>query len=213
MNQSAISSLSELFDTAYDGIFVMDAERRVVLFNQACERLTGRPANEVIGTACACPQPGQCHAAPADSLAASLCPGAEVFDGSPSAPARCVEVDTGAGQRRCLETQYVAVRDSGGRPKCVIGVLREGNGHAEGSAPTMSLDERLADIERRAILDAIRRANGRRNLAARLMGISRSRLYRRLEALGINPDDEPLSAASTPTDAPAPELASEPSVS
>ena len=55
------------------------------------------------------------------------------------------------------------------------------------STPTgpLPLDETLADVERRAILTALQRARGQRSRAAKLMGISRSRLYRRMEALGI----------------------------
>ena len=53
-----------------------------------------------------------------------------------------------------------------------------------GSRP---LDEVLATIERREILHALQRADGQRTMAARLLGISRSRLYRRMEALGIDP--------------------------
>jgi len=53
--------------------------------------------------------------------------------------------------------------------------------------PATSLDEILEHTERRAILAALRRARGRRNVAAKLMGISRSRLYRRMEALGVVP--------------------------
>jgi PAS domain S-box-containing protein len=50
---------------------------------------------------------------------------------------------------------------------------------------SISLDEILADTERRAILTSLRRAHGQRSRAAQMMGISRSRLYRRMEALGI----------------------------
>ncbi|MEK6676639.1 MAG: helix-turn-helix domain-containing protein [Planctomycetota bacterium] len=50
-----------------------------------------------------------------------------------------------------------------------------------------SLDEILASIERREILGALNRAHGQRTAAAQLLRISRSRLYRRMEALGINP--------------------------
>jgi len=49
------------------------------------------------------------------------------------------------------------------------------------------LDNLLADFERQAILAALRRAGGGRSLAARRLGISRSRLYRRMDALGIDP--------------------------
>ena len=56
----------------------------------------------------------------------------------------------------------------------------------------MRLDDMLADIERRTILAALRRTRGQRSLAAKLMGISRSRLYRRMDALGIVPREEKL---------------------
>jgi len=48
-----------------------------------------------------------------------------------------------------------------------------------------SLDETLALIERREIIAALDRAQGQRKMAANLLRISRSRLYRRMEALGI----------------------------
>ena len=52
------------------------------------------------------------------------------------------------------------------------------------------LDDVLASVERRAILTALHRSEGRRSQAAREMGISRSRLYRRMEALGIHPRED-----------------------
>ncbi len=50
-----------------------------------------------------------------------------------------------------------------------------------------SLDEMLAGIERREILSALQRANGQRTAAAQFLRISRARLYRRMDALGIDP--------------------------
>ena len=61
--------------------------------------------------------------------------------------------------------------------------------HANTDDANQSLDEVLAVVEKRAILSALRRANGQRTMAARLLGISRSRLYRRMEALGIDPGE------------------------
>lgn len=51
--------------------------------------------------------------------------------------------------------------------------------------PEVRLDKLLQDVEKSAILFALREAGGNRSDAARVMGISRSRLYRRLEALKI----------------------------
>ena len=53
-------------------------------------------------------------------------------------------------------------------------------------ARTRPLDEVLATIEKSEILGALHRSGGQRALAARLLGISRSRLYRRMEALDID---------------------------
>jgi len=50
-----------------------------------------------------------------------------------------------------------------------------------------SLDQVLEAIERPEIEAALRLAKGQRTLAARLLRISRSRLYRRMESLGIDP--------------------------
>ncbi len=50
-----------------------------------------------------------------------------------------------------------------------------------------SLDTILNTIERREIISALKRTSGQRTLAAKELGISRSRLYRRMEALGIDP--------------------------
>lgn len=51
--------------------------------------------------------------------------------------------------------------------------------------PEVRLDKLLQDVEKSAILFALRETGGNRSDAARVMGISRSRLYRRLEALKI----------------------------
>ena len=68
------------------------------------------------------------------------------------------------------------------------GAIGERIGETVASAEGIgSLDRILTTIERREILNALNRANGQRTLAAKLLGISRSRLYRRMEALGIDP--------------------------
>ena len=53
-------------------------------------------------------------------------------------------------------------------------------------ATNRSLDDILIEVENREILGALHRANGQRTAAARLLGITRSRLYRRIDALKID---------------------------
>jgi DNA-binding NtrC family response regulator len=59
------------------------------------------------------------------------------------------------------------------------------------ASPTQpeTLDAILARVEKEAILAALQRCEGQRSQAAKSMAISRSRLYRRMEALGISPRD------------------------
>jgi DNA-binding NtrC family response regulator len=52
-------------------------------------------------------------------------------------------------------------------------------------AITSSLDETMAQIERQIIRNAIMDARGRKIKAARMLGITRARLYRRIEKLGM----------------------------
>ena len=49
------------------------------------------------------------------------------------------------------------------------------------------LDNKLSILERTEIVGALQGTRGQRTLAAQRLGISRSRLYRRMEALGIDP--------------------------
>ncbi|HVP09863.1 MAG TPA: helix-turn-helix domain-containing protein, partial [Phycisphaerae bacterium] len=59
------------------------------------------------------------------------------------------------------------------------------------SEESLRLDPLLARCEREAILRALQAAHGQRNKAAQMMGISRSRLYRRMEALGVDLKEHP----------------------
>jgi two-component system response regulator HydG len=52
----------------------------------------------------------------------------------------------------------------------------------EGTLPAVTT---LADLERTAILDAIRALNGDKLQAARLLGIGKTTLYRKLKEYGI----------------------------
>ena len=56
-----------------------------------------------------------------------------------------------------------------------------------GSGNLGVLDSKLSMLERAEIVDALQGTHGQRTLAAQRLGISRSRLYRRMEALGIDP--------------------------
>jgi two-component system response regulator AtoC len=76
---------------------------------------------------------------------------------------------------------------SGGEPisTACIGIDEE---DAEGSeSPGMTAGKSLGEAEKQQILDALKRAEGSKTEAARLLGITRRRLYSRMKIHGINP--------------------------
>ncbi len=52
-------------------------------------------------------------------------------------------------------------------------------------APDLSGDLRLDELERRAVVEALRRSGGNQSRAAELLGITRTSLYRRLRRYGL----------------------------
>ncbi len=42
-----------LLDSIFDGVYVVDTKRRILLWNRGCEELTGYPSSEVMGRSCA----------------------------------------------------------------------------------------------------------------------------------------------------------------
>lgn len=82
-----------------------------------------------------------------------------------------------------LDPQESSVPDDGS----IAAQYDNGDPPAHGADGMGPLDRILTGIEKREILAALKRAQGQRTQAARLLGISRSRLYRRMEALGIDP--------------------------
>ena len=68
------------------------------------------------------------------------------------------------------------------------GASRPGEGPRGGQAePGSGLADTLARVERREIVSVLQQTHGQRTLAAHNLGISRARLYRRMEALDIDP--------------------------
>jgi transcriptional regulator with PAS, ATPase and Fis domain len=243
-------AIQDILRNAIDGVFVLDRQRRYLLFNEACERITGYNSTELINTECCCRDVMDCRDEYGRPLSSALCPVKSLFAGAARSALQRMCLRRKDGSQVWVETAYTPVSNGTGEVEFVLGIIRNmtdaklredglrqqfskackklrqfvsaeqleaefGPGYEEpapaqkccggtsmaGTSTTgstaaggnacgsLTLDPILADVEREAIRRALRAANWQRNKAAQLMGISRSRLYRRMEALGINPNE------------------------
>jgi len=250
-------SVDQLLANALDGVFLINRNRRCVLFNEAMERITGFQGSEIADAECPCFEVLGCRDEHGRPLSNALCPTKSLFEGTRQSARQRLLIRRKNGSQCWIETIYTTVANGSSEPAYVLAVVRDiteakakehelrqeiaamarqvqarsvedrgshppvssmrpvapdsacssaevdggpagccsdasgqrdaerGDCEARESA-TYRLDPLMADFERRAILRALKAAGWQRNKAAQLMGISRSRLYRRMEALKID---------------------------
>jgi len=117
--------LEDVLENTLDGIFVIDSMRRFVLYNAACERITGYSRDEILGSQCQCHTVMECADEQGRALAATLCPGLQVFRGELPAGRQRLRLRRKDGSFAWVETIYTALKNDSGEVQCVIAVLRD----------------------------------------------------------------------------------------
>ncbi len=119
-------SLDQFLKNTLDGIFILDRERRFVLFNAAAERITGHSARDVIGTNCSCHAFIDCHDQQGRSLAGFLCPARHLGGNSASDGARQrMRLRRKDGAHVWVETIYTPLRNGSGEVELFLGIMRD----------------------------------------------------------------------------------------
>ena len=134
-------NLEALLAHTHDGVFVLDQHRHYILFNRACERMTGYTAGEVMGGSCGCVGIVNCQDEQGRTLKGTLCPGWAVFRGEAPAARQRVHITTKNNQKRWVETSYTSIVGADGKPEFIIGVMRDitdAKQHEDQRAETMT---------------------------------------------------------------------------
>lgn len=120
-------NLQALLRHSNDGIFMIDAECRLRVFNEACQRITGYPAEDALLREVTCNLLFQCSAAECPHEAArpageanALC-----FMRAGSPQTRELPIRTKTGGQVWVEISYAPVLDEAGRIAYVLGILRD----------------------------------------------------------------------------------------
>lgn len=151
MSQETLSSVSvaSILEHTNDGVFVLDEQQRFVLFNAACERLTGYTAAEVTANDRSCGDVLQCRDEHDRPVFGTLCPVRMVAEGEKLSGRQLVQITTKSGEPRWVETIFTSLRSPGQANACVIGVMRDATDtHAREQEYRQTIGELRDEIEK-----------------------------------------------------------------
>lgn len=148
-----------VFDNLFDGIYVVDSDRRILYWNPAAERITGYQANEVTGRICSdnilnhIDEGGKC-------LCDGFCPLAHAMkDGR----MRDTEIflHHKSGHRMPVRVRAMPLQNHTGAIVGSVEIFRE-------SRSQEALQDRLIELEKLALLDALTQLPNRHYATAKL---------------------------------------------
>ena len=106
-----------------DGVFIFDKDRKIVLFNPACEQIVGFSAEEITKNETNCFDIFKCHSSDGECLA--ICPGLDLFEEKRTKIAREYLIKTKEGKQKRVVTNYSIIKDDNNRIGYVVGVMRD----------------------------------------------------------------------------------------
>ncbi len=106
-----------------DGVFMFDKDRKIVLFNPACEQIVGYSHEEITKNEYNCLDIFDCHSSDGECLA--ICPGLDLFKEKRSRIAREYLIKTKEGKQKRVITNYSIIKDDNNRIEYVVGVMRD----------------------------------------------------------------------------------------
>jgi len=106
-----------------DGVFMFDKDRKIVLFNPACEQIVGYSREEIANNDYSCLDIFDCHSLDGECLA--ICPGLNLFQEKRTKIAREYLIKTKEGKQKRVITNYSIIKDDNNRIEYVVGVMRD----------------------------------------------------------------------------------------
>jgi len=106
-----------------DGVFIFDKDRKIVLFNPACERIVGITKEEVMKSDYICQDIFNCHSS--DGLGLTICPGLHLFEEKRSKIAREYLIRTKNGKEKWVITNYSIIKSLNNEVEYVVGVMHD----------------------------------------------------------------------------------------
>ena len=106
-----------------DGVFMFDRDRKIVLFNPACEQIVGFSMEEIINNEYSCLDIFNCHTSDGNCLA--ICPGLDLFEEKRTRIGREYLIKAKNGKQKRVITNYSIIKDDNNVIEYVVGVMRD----------------------------------------------------------------------------------------
>ncbi|RJX29892.1 MAG: diguanylate cyclase [Desulfarculus sp.] len=153
-----------ILDCLYDGLYVLDRERRITFWNQSAERLTGYSQEEVLGRPCS--DDLLMHLGErGEQLCLERCPMALAMADGQVHEAE-VFLHHKEGHRVPVRLRAAPLRDAGGNIVGAVEVFGD-------RSPHLAAQQRIQELERMSLLDELTRLPNRRYLLEQI----KSRLH------------------------------------
>jgi len=106
-----------------DGVFIFDKDRKIILFNPACEKIVGITKEEIIKNDYNCLDIFNCHSS--DGLCLTMCPGLDIFKEKRTKIAREYLIKTKDGKEKWVITNYSIIKSWNNEVEYVVGVMHD----------------------------------------------------------------------------------------
>lgn len=151
-----------LADQLYDGVYIIDRQRRIIYWNRAAEQITGFHRDEVVGTSC-----WNNILIHVDENGRSLCSGEACPAAKVMRTGDVLEEEVflhhKQGHRLPVRTRILPMRDASGKISGAMEIFRD-------ITSQITTREEIAELERLSLLDTLTEIGNRRFVETQLLG-------------------------------------------
>ncbi len=106
-----------------DGVFIFDKDRKIILFNPACEQIIGFSREEITRNDYICLDIFSCHSS--DGACLAICPGLDLFEEKRAKISREYFIKAKDGKTKRVITNYSIIKNEDNKIEYVVGVMRD----------------------------------------------------------------------------------------
>ncbi len=160
----------EILDNMYEGLYLVDRDRRITYWNQGAEKITGFSSGEVVGCACRDNILNHVDAQGMPLCDSALCP-AERSMITKSSIEHTIYLRHKDGHRVAVSTRIAPIEDAEGNIVGAIELFTDNNA-------TVEAQRKIEDLEKMALLDPLTQLGNRLHLEMHVQSsLSKMRRY------------------------------------